>query len=420
MSTDNSHFIKIIQTSARILTGLVFVFSGFVKAIDPFGSAIKLEEYFEAFHIGFLDFSALPLAIVMSAVELMIGINLLALVRMKLTGWFLIAFMSFFTVLTLILALTNPVSDCGCFGDAIVMTNWQTFWKNIVIMIPAVIVFFRRNHFVPILPPVPEWIMTGFSMLAAIALSIHCIIHLPLLDFRPYKVGANIPENMIIPEGAPLDEYETILIYEKDGIREEFTAMNYPWEDTTWKWVETRQKLIKKGYEPPIHDFSITSAEGFDITEDVLADPGYTFLLVAPELEKANKRNMQEANHLAERSAELGIRFICLTAALEAQVRSFSNELNLAYGFHSTDETTLKTIVRANPGLLLLRQGTIIGKWNFRDAPGHDELMSDMTSLALTMQRRDGNVLRILVTSLVFLLAYGSLLILVLKKSKKL
>ncbi|MBN1158153.1 MAG: DoxX family protein [Bacteroidales bacterium] len=408
--------MKIIQTISRILTGLVFIFSGFVKAIDPFGSAIKFEEYFEAFHIGFLNFSTLPLAIILSALELTIGINLLSAVRMKLTSWFLILFMSFFTLLTLILALTNPVTDCGCFGDAIVLTNWQTFLKNIVILIPAIFVFIRSNDFSPVLPQVQEWILTVFSLLAVTALSLYCIVHLPLLDFRPYKVGTNIPEKMVIPEGAPMDEYETILIYEKDGVREEFTATDYPWQDTTWKWVETRQNLIKKGYEPPIHDFSITSPDGSDITADVLDDPGYTLMLVAPELGKSNKRNMQEADHLAERSTELGMRFICLTATPDIQARSFRDELNLTYGFHTTDETTLKTIVRGNPGLLLLQHGTIIGKWNFRDAPRADALKTDMTSLALTMQQHERDTLRVLVASLFFLIAYGSLVLIFKKK----
>ncbi|MBN1158204.1 MAG: DoxX family protein [Bacteroidales bacterium] len=410
--------MKIIQTISRILTGLVFVFSGFVKAIDPFGSAIKFEDYFTAFHIGFLDFSSLPLAILLSAVELMIGINLLVSVRMKLTSWLLIISMSFFTILTLILALTNPVSDCGCFGDAIVLTNWQTFWKNIVIMVPAIVIFIRRNDFVPVRPPAQEWILAGFSLLATAMLSLYCITHLPLLDFRPYKIGANIPENMIIPEGAPMDEYETILIYEKEGLTKEFTVLNYPWKDSTWKWVKTQQKLIKKGYVPPIHDFSITSAEGFDITEDVLSDPGYTFVLIAPKIEEANIKNMQKASYLAESSQELGIHFICLTASTNAQVESFMNSYDLTYEFYTTDETTLKTIVRAYPGLLLLQEGTILGKWNFRDAPMPDEIKSYMSSVSLSIQQRELGTLRVLITFLVFLMVFRTLL-LILRLTKK-
>lgn len=403
--------MKIIQTISRIFAGLVFIFSGFVKAIDPYGSAIKFEEYLNAFHIGFLGFSSLPLAIMLSATELMIGINLIVAIRMKITSWLLIIFMSFFTILTLILALTNPVSDCGCFGDAVVLTNWQTFLKDVIILIPAIIIFIRRNDFITVFNPALEWVMTGFSLFAAIMLSIHCIIHLPLLDFRPYKIGANIPENMIIPEGAPLDEYETILIYEKDGVRQEFTTMNYPWKDTTWKWIETKQKLIKKGDVPLIHDFSITSVDGTDITEEVMTDTGYTFILIVPDIKKTREKKMRQANYLAKRSAELGIRFICLTSSTEAQVESFKHSFDLYYGFYSTDETTLKTIIRANPGILLLQKGTILGKWNFNDAPKHDELKSDMNSVSLTMQRQKHNVINVLAAFLIFILAFGTLTI---------
>ncbi len=407
--------MKIIQTISRIFTGLVFIFSGFVKAIDPYGSAIKFDEYFDAFHIGFLGFSALPLAIILSAMELMIGVNLIAAIRMKITSWLLIIFMSFFTILTLILALTNPVSDCGCFGDAIVLTNWETFWKNVIILVPAVIIFIRRNDFVTVYTPALEWVMTGFSLFAAAILSIYCIIHLPILDFRPYKIGTNIPENMIIPEGAPVDEYETILIYEKDGVRQEFTTMNYPWKDTTWKWVETQQKLIKQGHVPPIHDFSITSADGTDITEEVMADKGYTFMLMVPDIEKTHIKKMQQANDLARHSAELGIRFICLTSSTESQVNSFKHSLNLDFDFYTTDETTLKTIVRANPGILLLQKGTILGKWNFNDAPKHEELKSNMNSVSLTMQRQKLNIMNVLAVYLIFILVYGTF-ILILKR----
>jgi uncharacterized membrane protein YphA (DoxX/SURF4 family) len=378
--------MKLIWFISRLLTGVVFVFSGFVKAVDPAGSAIKFREYFEAFHLDFLVYAAMPLAIALSAAELMIGLNLIARFRMKFTAWALLLFMSFFTLLTLILALTNPVSDCGCFGDALKLTNWQTFGKNIILLLPSIAVFHGRKELsVPALSY--EWGMVALNFTVSCLLSVYCILHQPLLDFRPYGTGTYIPEKMTIPEGAPMDEYETILVYEKNGVQQEFTDKNFPWQDTLWKWVETRQTIIRKGYEPPIHDFSITCSDGSDITPEVLADTGYSFVIIAPDLEHSAARGMEKMNHLALRCNELGFRCICLTSSANSEVTDFINSFQPAFEICSADETTLKTILRANPGLLLLRGGTILGKWNYRDAPEPEEISRNMLSAVLEKQR---------------------------------
>jgi uncharacterized membrane protein YphA (DoxX/SURF4 family) len=375
---------------SRIFTGLVFVFSGFVKAVDPVGFAIKFEEYFIAFHLDFMTFSALPLAIIVSAAELMIGLNLLAGLRMKITAWLLLIFMSFFTLLTLVLALTNPVSDCGCFGDAVKLTNWQTFWKNTVLFVPSVVIFLNRGKFVPFSSCTFEWILTGMNFLIAVLISCFCIRHEPILDFRPYSLGANIPEKMIIPEGAPEDKFETILVYEKSGVRQEFTESNFPWQDTTWKWVETKQNLISKGYEPPIHDFSITDDAGNDITEPVLSDDGYVFLIVAPFLEKASEKGMKRMNDLALRAKELGFPAYCLTSSTDDRIRQFISSLQPAFNVSTADETTLKTIIRENPGLLVLHKGTILAKWSYTDVPDAGEIQTDPLSYLIDKQRVSG------------------------------
>jgi len=379
--------MKIICTISRIFAGIVFVFSGFVKAVDPMGFAIKLGEYLDAFHIGFLHFSALPLAIAFSAAELMIGLNLLAPLRMKFTAWALLLFMSFFTVLTFILALSNPVSDCGCFGDALVLTNWQTFGKNIILLIPAVILFVYRHQFIPLVRPAKEWGIVTFNFAAGCIISIYCVVYQPLIDFRPYKTGTYIPEKMSIPEGAPLDEYTTLLIYEKDGKQQEFSDKNFPWQDTTWKWVETRQKLIKKGYEPPIHNFSITTAGGADVTNEILTDTGYVFLFIIPDLGKASEKGLLKLNDLALRSRELGFKVMALTSSDNNQVDAYLSRFQPAYEYYTTDETTLKTITRANPGILLLLKGTIIDKWSHRNAPSPNDLKKNLLSPAIMHQQ---------------------------------
>lgn len=408
--------MKMIYTISRIFTGLIFVFSGFVKAIDPIGSAIKLEEYFEVFHLDFLVFATLPLGIILSTIELVIGFNLILFIQVRITRWLLLVFMSFFTILTFILALTNPVSDCGCFGDAVKLTNWETFWKNIVIMVPTLIIFFRKGYVNDFLKPSSEWIATVFGSVAAVMLSLYCIIHLPLIDFRAYRTGTNIPDNMVIPEGAPVDEYETILIYEKNGMPKEFTTTDYPWDDSTWTWIDTQHKLVKKGYTPPIYDFSITMSDGTDITEDVLANPDYTLMYIAPELDRANEKGLELANEIARRCAVLDIHFIFLTSSPDNLIESIGSKYYPEYEFHTADETTLKTIIRANPGILLLHNGTIAGKWNFRDIPDLNEIKRKNDELALTRQRQQKELLHVLTAILGISLVYGTFLLLFRKK----
>jgi len=387
--------MKIIHILCRIITGVVFVFSGFVKALDPAGFAIKFTEYFQAFHLEFLVFSALPLAVAVSAFEFMIGLNLLAGLRMKFTSWMLMLFMSFFTLLTFILALSNPVSDCGCFGDALKLTNWQTFGKNGVLIVPALILFLNRNNFSSSLKPSLEWSMVAFNFLFSCGLSAGCIRHQPILDFRPYKVGTYIPEKMVVPEGQPADQYQTLLIYEKDGRQQEFTEKNFPWRDTTWKWKETRQKLIKKGYEPPIHDFSITSPDGLDITSQVLSDSGYVFLIIVTDFEKASIKGLEDLNLLALKCRELGFSVHGVTSSTNGQIAAYKEKYQPAYDFCSADETTLKTIVRANPGVLLLHEGTILGKWNYTDAPSARKLTKNLLSKILLRDHRQNNFLKV-------------------------
>ncbi|MBN1790631.1 MAG: DoxX family protein [Bacteroidales bacterium] len=399
--------MRAIILISRIFTGLVFIFSGFVKAVDPVGFAIKFEEYFIAFHLDFLVFAALPLAIIICAAELMIGLNLLTGLRMKVTAWLLLIFMSFFTLLTFVLALTNPVSDCGCFGDAVKLTNWQTFWKNIVLFVPSLAIFLYRKKFPPFSRCTFEWMMSGMNFLIAVLISWYGIRHEPLLDFRPYASGTNIPEKMIIPEGAPADVFETILVYEKNGISQEFTESNFPWQDTTWKWVETKQNLISKGYEPPIHDFTITDEAGNDITDLVLTNDGYVFLIIAPFLEKASDKGMHRMNDLALRAKDLGFQAYCLTSSTNDRIMQFKSSFQPAFNVCTADETTLKTIIRANPGLLVLLKGTILAKWNHTDVPDAGEIKADMLSFLLDNQRLSGERTVVIILLLAVALLYA-------------
>ncbi|MBN1416413.1 MAG: DoxX family protein [Bacteroidales bacterium] len=379
--------MKVIRIISRIIAGIVFIFSGFVKGIDPIGYTYKIQDYFTAFYLDFFGTLALPIAVILSTAELVIGFNLLIGIRMKLTSWVLLLFMSFFTILTFILAIFNPVSDCGCFGDAVKLTNWQTFWKNIILLVPALIIFLQRDHFKSFYANHTEWTLAILFVLFGLFLSLNCYRNLPYMDFRPYSVGTYIPDKMKIPEGMPVDEYETILVYEKNGIQKEFTAKNFPWQDTTWKWVETKQKLIKKGYEPPIHDFIITSETGTDITEDILFDPACTFLIIAYDLYKSNRKAFEELNKAASEGKKSGFKFYMVTSSTKLEIASFRESVNPSFEICTADEIMLKTIIRSNPGIVLLRKGTILGKWHYRNFKYPDFRKSDLDSVVLSHYR---------------------------------
>ncbi len=384
--------MKVLNLISRIIVGVVFIFSGFVKAVDPLGSTYKFSDYFNAFGISFLNPVALPLAILLSSTEFLVGISLLFGYRYRLSSWILLIFMSFFTVLTLILALTNPVSDCGCFGDAIIMTNWQTFIKNVCLVPFTLIIFFYRGKIPACYYLLKEWIFIGFYAVIIILLQIYSLRHLPPLDFRPYSIGTYIPEKMTVPEDAPIDEYRIYLYYEKNGTVKEFTEENYPWQDTTWKFVESKHALIKKGYEPPIHDFTMYDDDGYDHTEIVLADDGYTFLLVSYNLAEADKNGLEHANYLAASAYMNNHSFYCLTASSKPEVDEISSSLALQYSFFTTDEIALETIIRSNPGLFLIKEGVIIDKWSYRDFPDPEELNSIYLAQSLTKLRKDSEI----------------------------
>lgn len=365
--------MKLLNKISQYIVGIVFIFSGFVKAVDPLGFTYKLQDYFEAFGMESLSVLAFPLAIFFSTIEFSIGFSLLFGTKRKPTIWLLTLFMVFFTILTFILALFNPVTDCGCFGDAIIMSNWQTFGKNIFLMIFVSILFISKEKFEVNWTEKKQWAIISIPVIFSIFISVYCYLNLPIFDFRPYNVGTYIPEKMIVPENAPKAEYETLLIYKKNGKEKEFTLQNLP--DSTWKWVSSNNKLISEGYVPPIHDFTIETLEGKDITEIVLNDEKFTFLLIAYDLKKANTKNILAINKIANFSQESGVcNFICLTSSLESEIDEFKKNTNASYQFYNSDNITLKTIVRSNPGLVLLKKGVILGKWHNRNIPSTEEI----------------------------------------------
>jgi uncharacterized membrane protein YphA (DoxX/SURF4 family) len=357
--------MKVIRIISRIVVGAVFIFSGFVKAVDPLGSVYKFHDYFQAFNIGFLDKISLPLAILLCTAEFIAGFSVLTGIRYRLGISAVMILMIIFTPLTLVLAISNPVSDCGCFGDAIHLTNWQTFWKNVILVTFAAFLFFNRNHLKDLSKPAIEWAISAGVIALFVLFIFYNLRYLPVLDFLPYKKGVKIADKMTIPEGAATDVYKTTFIYEKDGIKKEFELNNYPADDTTWKFVDQKSILIKKGYQPPIHDFMITSTDGYDITQKILSYQGYTLLMISKKLEESDKDKLNEGFGLGKFCMINGIDFYVFTSSGADEVKAYDNGMP----FCSVDETTLKTMVRANPGYMLLKDGKIEGKWSWANLP---------------------------------------------------
>lgn len=375
--------IRIILGVSRYLLAITFIFSGIVKGVDPLGSAYKFGDYFMAFGLDFFMPYALPLAFVLCAAELLIGLLLLFNIRTVLASWGALLFMSVFTPLTLILAIYNPVSDCGCFGDAIVLTNWETFFKNLPLFIASLLLVIHRKKLNTNLTLTVEYIALAILGFASFIPSIDGYRNLPLIDFRPYSIGTNITEAMEFPEGAPVDEYKTILYYEKDGIAKEFSQDNFPWQDSTWTFVDSKSILTKKGYEPPVKDFQLTNLYGWELTDSILSYPGYYILVVAYRLETANIKAFSKLNELYFKAKDQNIGFACVTSSPFDNINKFISQTGVAFPFLQGDEIMLKTPVRSNPGLILLHKGTVIGKWHYNNIPEPSFFEGDMYAKAL-------------------------------------
>ncbi|HNQ68022.1 MAG TPA: DoxX family protein [Bacteroidales bacterium] len=511
--------MKVLRNFSRLFVGLVFIYSGFVKVIDPLGSAYKFTDYFVAMHLDFLSGMSLFFAILLSVAELVIGIALVFNLVPKLASWGVLLFMGLFTPLTLWLAAANPVSDCGCFGDALILTNWQTFYKNLVLLAFVIVIFIYRKRFKPAYNEFFQWSLGIFFAIASIVLSLYCLRNLPIIDFRPYHIGANIQEGMMVPdeEKDNIDVYESVFIYEKNGEKKEFAVNNLP--DSTWTFVDASHKLIKEGYKPPIHDFTVepifipgispepaeevyvnlydaqfmyskdgeteyctvddlpdntwklehivydieldpslirltylspegievvlnlyeipgddyvfidaeyipeqdysTIPYGEDITDVVLTDENYAFFLVMTNVEKAKIKHIAKINEIAEFCEKENYNFYCLTASGVDEITSFVKENNVKFNFYNTDPITLKTVVRSNPGLVLVKKGTILNKWSGINVPDVKELQRELTAYSITEHQNNKNNLITLIYILslcLFMSMFHNLYVFLVKK----
>ena len=359
---------------ARTVVGLTFILSGLVKAIDPLGTQYKIQDYLAAIppSLSLPDMLTLLMSVSLSMVEFTLGAFMLTAISRRVTSRLTLLFMVVMTAVTVWIYIADPVKDCGCFGDALTLTNLETLLKNIVLLALAALVAWRPTHIGRLMSRSNQMLLGQMLMVTPVALSFWCLYDLPLIDFRPYHIGADIKAGMEIPEGAEQPVFDTTFIMEKDGERREFTLDNYP--DSTWTFVDSKTVTVKEGYVPPIHDFSITAADGEDITDMVLGREGYTFLLISPDLDKADDQNFGDIDQIYEFCQDNSIPFYCLTASTEKSQQHWQNITGAEYPFCMTDATTLKTMIRSNPGLMLLEKGVVRGKWSHNRLPETTEL----------------------------------------------
>ena len=374
MKQSLAHIASSISINAlRFALALVFAFSGIVKAIDPMGTVYKLGDYAEAFGLA-VPFGLLLIGAMLLIIwEYVMGICLFFGIYRRFHLVQMIAFLAVMTPLAYYLALHNPVTDCGCFGDAVVLTNWQTFGKNVVLLLMAIISLIGNKFICRIISERVQWLAFVYAVVSLMVFMPYSLRHLPIVDFRPYHVGANIIEGMTIPEGAPQDEYETLFVLEKDGEQRTFTFDDYP--DSTWTFVSRENRLVSKGYVPPITDFYITDLNGEDFTWELLEQPGYTFLVVAPNLNRSDEGMLDVINDLHDYAKVNDYAFYMLTSSGAEAIAQWIDHTGASYPYLQADEILLKTMIRANPGLILLKDGIVIGKWSKADMPRDGQLM---------------------------------------------
>ena len=394
----------------RFVLAATFIFSGYVKAIDPLGTLYKLKDYAAAMSLNGLlpDWVLVGVAIALGALEFALGVFMLFAVRRHVVSRITLAFMTAMTVLTLWIFVADPVKDCGCFGNALKLTNGETLLKNIVLSACAALVAWRPVDMARFISRSNQWIVRYYTVAYIVITSVYCLYTLPIFDFRPYHVGMNIKQGMEIPEGAEQPEFESTFLLKKNGETREFTLDNYP--DSTWEYVDTRTVQTKKGYEPPIHDFALTSCDtGEDITEQVLTKKGYTFLLVSPRLAVADDSNFGDIDQIYEYAEENGADFYCVTASANDEIERWRDLTGAEYQFCNADETTLKTMIRSNPGLMLLKDGTIIGKWSHNALPQTDDLTAPLQQLTIGKAQNDSTTERLLIVLLTFFMPLSAL-----------
>ena len=376
LRSKKSIFYTMLTNICRVLLALVMVLSGFVKAVDPQGTMYKLQEYTNAFSIDlFSDEWLLFFAIMLAAVEFLVGVFMFMGVYRKFVAFVVFLVFIVFTPFTLYLAISDVIPDCGCFGDAFTLSNKDTFLKNLFLLLLSLIVFLGRRRFVVNITAKNRWMVVLFSIFYISFVEGISLLYVPVIDFRSYAVGNNLRE---LVQGES-DTYEVLMTFEKNGELRDFEQDSLP--DETWRFVENHSELVSVGRKPVIDDFSILDWENdYDISDEILADTGAVFILVSEFLEDASVGRVDKINELYDYCLENDIPFFATTSSDEENVELWRKRTGAEYPIYWADNMLLRNITRANPGVVLLRDAVVVGKWNVWSLPAVEHLMSMKTA----------------------------------------
>lgn len=366
--------MKWLTQISRILVGVLFIISGLIKANDTLGFSYKLLEYFEIFNTQFLNPFAVTLSIIICIFEIVSGVALLLGIYNKLNAWLLLLLIIFFTLLTGYSAITHKVTDCGCFGDALKLTPFTSFMKDVVLLILIIFIFIGTSFIKPIFPLPISNIALSVSFLVSVAFTLYTYFFLPVKDFLPYKIGNNIQELTLVPEGAPKDVVEMVFIYEKSGQQFEFKADQLPEDLDAYNFVDRKDVVIQKGFTPPIHDFKIYDKAGIELTDSFFNNSDYKLVLVQTKLEKSREGLESKIKQLSSDWIGSGRAFWALTSSNLETADAYVNEHQLNFSYHNMDDIPLKSMVRSNPGVILLKGNVVVKKWSAYQIPTWETL----------------------------------------------
>lgn len=359
--------MKILVTLSRVFVGVLFIISGLIKLNDPLGFSYKLQEYFspDVLNIPFLEPYALMISVLVVVFEVVLGVFLLIGYKPKFTVWSLLLMIIFFTFLTFYSAYFDKVKDCGCFGDALKLTPWESFTKDIVLLFFILILLFGIKHIKPIFGKLTTTVLALLSFVFSLWFGYHVLMHLPSKDFRAYKIGANIQEGMAVPDDAPKPIVEYYWKFNVDG-EEQIITTNGSYPDVKGDYVDVDSKVIDEGFQPSIYDFSMETAEGDDLTDQFLNEKNL-IVVVSYGLEKIEQGGALKLKALQDEAIKKGYKIIGLTASGEETKKQINEAYNIDFEWYLCDEKALKTVVRSNPGIIELDYGTIKQKVHWND-----------------------------------------------------
>ncbi len=363
--------MKNLRTFSRILVGLVLIFSGFVKGVDPLGTAYKITDYFEAYNMIWASPLSLYLSILLCAFEFVLGVLLVLNVKIKQVAWLVLLLMSFFTLVTFYDALYSPVPDCGCFGDAIVLTNWETFYKNLVLMVFVMIVFLGRNKIKAYFTNIKEFGIIGTVTLLFIWFSVYNYRNLPIINFRPWKVG-----NKMMSDNPQPSKFYLVYKNKQSGETKEYLSNELPWQDTVWvanwEYVSTREDNPNKSL---LGAFAISDSLGTDMTDHFVRNPEFQFFIASYNIKEANKEAFEKLNPFIEKASAKGISIIILTGSSPEEIADFKKLFpKMNYEILTSDDIALKSMIRSNPGKKKKKKAVVLGQWHWRNIPDFDKV----------------------------------------------